>query len=125
MGSLLANLRAGVEIPDLAQKVKEWNEAVLAHVSVEEFSRQLGLPTIAPLPYTERQRQACWTAVVPGEVEEPRVTAPPGFRTYANWWLHRTRLGEEPDLWGRLREANAGLDVHMRNNRGHAQFGPS
>ena len=113
--SMLAKLRAGEEVPDLANRVEEWNAAVLEHVptvqfeSVEEVGRQVGVPDVAPLPYSNAQRQACWTAAVEGEVEEPRVSAPPGFRTYANWKLCRVRDGSVVDLWAQLREGNAAL----------------
>ena len=113
--SMLAKLRAGEEIPDLARRVDEWNAAVLEHVptvqfdSVEEVGRQVGVLDVAPLPYSNAQRQACWTAAVEDEVEEPRVSAPPGFRTYANWTLSRRRDGLAVDLWTQLRQGNANM----------------
>ena len=61
--SMLAKLRAGEEIPDLARRVDEWNAAVLEHVptvqfdSVEEVGRQVGVLDVAPLPYSNAQSE--------------------------------------------------------------------
>ena len=101
----------------LARRVDEWNAAVLEHVptvqfdSVEEVGRQVGVLDMAPLPYSNAQRQACWTAVIEDEIEEPRVSAPPGFRTYANWTLSRRRDGLAVDLWTQLRQGNANMSL--------------
>ena len=117
--SLLAKLRAGDRIPDLACKVEEWNAAVLAHVptvqfdSVEEVGRQVGVDNVPPLPFSTAQRRSCWTAVVDGEVEEPRVSAPAGFRTYANWTLSRRVHGAPVDLWTPLQEGSAPKLLHF------------